>query len=299
MAPSLRSSHDFLHLRHNERRQIDTSTTTANGGLSGGAKAGIALGVIIPVILASLILFYLYRHNWTVPERWRQWIQRPQISQSRPKMPGWRPKMPQWKPKLPQWRPQMSGRPRSSADSMPWHRIASVTRQASTILGSSHSSSSKTDVTLTERDRPPTGKFWSPDEVGPDGEKANTGRSRFSVVAPAEPYEPKVVKAPRPPSIFTSKTSIYGVERNGEPEVVRPSSKQVKTWSRHISAQFGDWGKLPTRRVSEESPVANRGEEAAVGGGKVDDTPPVPRPNKRDSKSVITNLDWMEYDPGR
>jgi hypothetical protein len=141
------------------------------------------------------------------------------------------------------------------------------------------------------------GKFWSADEIGPDGEKANTGRSRFSVVAPAEPYEPKVVKAPRPPSIFTSKTSIYGVERNGEPEVVRPSSKQVKTWSRHISAQFGDWGRLPSRRVSEENERDSAGMKS-VKETRPEDVPPIPKAsNKRDSKSVITNLDWQNFEP--
>jgi hypothetical protein len=273
MAPSVPSFNAFL-----ERRQSGTETETSNGGLSAGAKAGIAIGVIIPILFISYFIFYLYTHNWTIPEERR-------------------PRIPQWKPKLPQWRPQMSKQPQSSwRESVSWQRIASSTRQASTVP-SNMSSSSKTDVTLTERERPPMGKFWSADEIGPDGEKANTGRSRFSVVAPAEPYEPKVVKAPRPPSIFTSKTSIYGVERNGEPEVVRPSSKQVKTWSRHISAQFGDWGRLPSRRVSEENERDSAGMKS-VKETRPEDVPPIPKAsNKRDSKSVITNLDWQNFEP--
>lgn len=144
----------------------------------------------------------------------------------------------------------------------------------------------KVDVDISER--PVPGKWWSAEEIGTAGEKNNTGRSRFSVIAPAGPREPKVVKAPRPPSIFTSKTSIYGAERGkGEPEVVRPSSRQVKTWSRHISTQFMDFGRPATR-------IGDGGEES---GDIWTERRKSVQPSKRDSKSVITDLNWMEYEP--
>ena len=144
------------------------------------------------------------------------------------------------------------------------------------------------DVEASER--PVPGKWWSAEEIGTAGAKANTGRSRFSVVAPVptpdEPRSPKTVKPPRPPSIFTTKTSIYKTEResNGEPEVVRPGSRQVKTWSRHISAQFMDFGR-PMRSPTREEDGAEEAAETTKS-----------RPGKRDSKAVVTDLDWMEYE---
>ena len=149
----------------------------------------------------------------------------------------------------------------------------------------------KLDVAISER--PPPGKWWSAEEIGTAGEKNNTGRSRFSVVAPPwETHEPKVVKAPRPPSIFTSKTSIYGVEGDAEPRVVRPGSRKVKTRSRHISAQFADLGRFGTVR-SVRSPTSPREQ-----GLKEEEQAEaeVPKLDKRDSKAVVTNLDWQDYD---
>ena len=152
----------------------------------------------------------------------------------------------------------------------------------------------KLDVEVSERPLP--GKWWSAEEIAKGGDRNNTGRSRFSVVAPPwETHEPKVVKAPRPPSIFTSKTSIYGVERNGEPEVVRPGSKRVKTLSKHISAQFLDFGNLgrsPTLRSPREDGVREEEGQALQG----TEVPEVPKLNKRNSKAVVTNLDWQEYE---
>lgn len=270
MAPLTTFSLESLNIitfHLNEKRQNEPlSNNSKNGSLSAGAKAGIAFGVIIPVVLISLGLFYLYTHNWTVPERWR-----PKLKL---KVPHWqRPKL----PSPPTWRAR------------PWQRVASVTQKSSPPPSQSDlSQTPNADVEISER--PVPGKWWSAEEIGKAGEKNNTGRSRFSVNAPPEPREPKIVKAPKPPSIFTSKTSIYGVEREkGEPEVVRPSSRHVKTWSRHISTQFMDFGRPATKR---ESVVEESGE------GRLE-RPVSVRVNKRDSKSVITNLDWMQYEPPR
>ncbi len=139
----------------------------------------------------------------------------------------------------------------------------------------------KSDVEIVERSV--AEKWWSAEEIGSAGEKANTGRSRFSVVSPPiETHQSKVIEAPRPPSIFTTKTSIYGAdgERNGEPEVIRPSSSHVKTWSRHISTQFLDWGR-PVTRMQEANEAVKSPTEAVF--------------NKRSSKAIVTNLDWQEF----
>lgn len=270
MAPVSASS--FLHLQFNVRRKTDEPSTNGmeSGDLSPGVKAGITIGVIIPVILIGLVVVYLYIHNWQVPQKLREKMRLPQWKRPQYRMPQ-RGK-PQWRISVPS--PQ-SLRPKT------WQRVASVTQK------SEHSESQsdleqerkpEAEVEVSERQVP--GKWWSAEEIGTAGEKRNTGRSVFSMVAPASPREPKVVKAPRPPSIFTSKTSIYGVERNAEPAVIRPSSTQVKTWSKHISAQFMDFGKPPAMKEGHENILAET-------------------PNKRDSKSVITDLSWQEYEPTR
>ena len=274
MAPLTASISSSLleHLHHNLRRQ---SPSPKNGidspGLSAAAKAGIALGVIIPVVLIGLILFYLYTHDWQIPKDLRHRI----------KSPWPRPRR-----KLEISAPLTWG-PKS------WHRVDSVTQKTSSSSTRTDSDDQPPKLDVEVSERPPPGKWWSAEEIGTAGEKNNTGRSRFSVVAPPwETHESKVVKAPRPPSIFTSKTSIYGVERDAEPQVVRPGSRKVKTKSRHISAQFADLGRFGTVR-SLRSPTSPREqglkEEAHEGTD-------VPMSNKRNSKAVVTNLDWQDYD---
>ncbi len=275
MAPltaSTSPSHlDYLHHTLQRRASASTQNVIDSSELSGGAKAGIALGVIVPVILLGLILFYLYTHSWQIPHNLGQ---RTELiwPRSRRKLEISAPLT--WGPKS-------------------WHRVASVTDKTSSLESRTipDDEPPKLDVEVSERPAP--GKWWSANEIGTAGEKNNTGRSRFSVVAPPwETHEPKVVKAPRPPSIFTSKTSIYGGERSAEPEVVRPGSRKVKTRSRHISAQFADlgrFGRTPTIR----SPTIPRAEGLKE---DVHEEAEVPTLNKRDSKAVVTNLDWQDFD---
>ena len=264
LAVSTSSNTLIKYLHHNLRRQTNAPAKNSidSPDLSSGAKAGIALGVIIPVILVGLVLFYLYTHNWdlsSIREKLRFRTPSRFVISSPIK----------WPPKS-------------------WHRVESITTKTSSSESRTTDEPPKIDVAVSEREMP--GKWWSAEEIAKGGDKASTGRSRFSVVKPPwESQEPKVVKAPRPPSIFTSKTSIYGVERNGEPEVVRPGSRAVKTMSKHISAQFTDFGfgRVATPKTSP----------------RVDDALKAvaeePKASKRDSKAVVTNLDWQDFEVPR
>lgn len=251
----------LMHFPNNSRRQTESSpkNVTDSASLSAGAKGGIAMAVIIPVITVGLIFFYLYTHNWTIPDR---------ICFSKP-------------------RSKISFRSLIKWRRMSFQRMDSVQK---TSPNASHADfdDDLTKVGVETPKRPTPSRWWSANEIGKNGEKAKTGRSRFSVVAPPpEEHKPKVVKAPRPPSIFSSKTSIYGAERDKrEPEVVRPSSRQVKTWSRHISTQFSDFA-----RPALSSTTSPKGD------GIVEDSAEhVENENRRDSKAVVTNLNWQEYD---
>jgi hypothetical protein len=251
----------LMHLHNNFRRQTESSpkNVTDSAGLSTGAKFGIAIAVIIPVITLGLVFFYLYTHNWAIPKRIRFSIPRSKIDLR----------------SLIKWR-------RKS-----FQRMDSVQNISPNVSHADFDDDS-TKVGVETPPKPTPSRWWSANEIGKNGEKAKTGRSRFSVVAPPpEEHKPKVVKAPRPSSIFTSKTSIYGAERDkGEPDVVRPSSRQVKTWSRHISTQFLDFG-----RPALSSPTSPK-EDGIV----EDSVEHVENQNRRDSKAVVTNLNWQEYD---
>jgi hypothetical protein len=250
MAPLSASS--LLHLHFNVRRKSNEPSPNVieSDDLSTGAKVGIALGVSIPIVLIGLVVIYLYIHNWRIPQNLKE------------------------KMRLPRGR-------RSVPSSTSWQRVASVTQKSENSGSlSDFDQKSKAEVEVESLERPVPGKWWSAEEIGTAGEKRNTGRSVFSMVTPASPRGPKVVKAPRPPSIFTTKTSIYGVERSAEPEVIRPSSRRVKTWSRHISTQFMDFGKPSAVKEEGENVLAET-------------------LNKRNSKSVITDLSWQEYEPKR
>lgn len=262
MAPLTTSTSSVLsHIHHNLRRRQSASSenVTERSGLSDGAKAGIAVGVIVPVVLIGVVLLYLYTL--------RLW-------------------------------PRLGRKLKISAPltwgSKSWQRTTSETQKTSSSTSRTipHDQPPKLDVEVSQR--PPPGKWWSAEEIGTAGEKNNTGRSRFSVVAPPwETHEPKVVKAPKPPSIFTSKTSIYGLERDAEPQVVRPGSRKVKTRSRHISAQFADFGRLGRTPTGPRSPTSP-GDQGLM--EDEHDEAEVPRLNKRNSKAVVTNLDWQDYD---
>lgn len=186
--------------------------------------AGIAVGITIPLLGLALIAFVcvrLRRHPGSRLHRWLRFQRSSPTTEKASSVPVSGQKEAQWSIKslrLPQWpafkKPQ-------------WLRLSTPTPQ-----GPGRESS---DSTIVEPERPATtsAKYWTAEDV-------NVGKINSRTMSLAS-------RATRPaPSIFSTKSHLI----SQYPKPQRPSSRHVKTTSKHISAQFLDWGtRCPTLRT--------------------------------------------------
>lgn len=250
------------------------------GGSSHNNATAIAVGIIIPLTVLSLILCaFLYLRLRRNPEsrlhRWKTLkssapsasekessTSDKESSASEPKSMGLqfftnlcngldRPHF-----KKPEW--LRLSKPKWSGVRLPHWLKPSKQR----LPLSSHASH---DSEVSEREvRPDTvsGKYWSAEDV-----KLKMNNSTLSLVS-------KITKPA--PSIFSSKSHLV----SHEPLPQRPSSRHLKTTSKHISAQFMELNLPPS--VTEDA-----GEDNLSKSG-----------SKRDSRAVVTDLNWQDYEPG-
>ena len=215
--------------------------------------ASIAVGVIIPLLVLGLIAFLCVRLRRHPDSRLRKWLRfrKPSSTIEKvPSVPASGQKQAQRSNKdlrLPQW---------SAFKKPQWLRLPTPTPQ--------EPGRESSDSTIVEAERPATtsGKYWTAEDVNVGKINSRTMSLASRVTRPA-------------PSIFSTKSHLI----SHYPKPQRPSSRHVKTTSKHISAQFLDWGTpLPDSRTTRETEAPTAGQ-------------------KRNSKSVITDLAWQQYEP--
>ena len=215
--------------------------------------ASIAVGVIIPLLVLALIAFVcvrLRRHPHSRLHKWLRFQNSSSTTEKAPSIPASGQKQAQRsirKLRLP---------PRSAFKKPQWLRLSTPPPQ--------EPGRESSDSTIVERERPATtsGKYWTAEDINVGKINSRTMSLASRVTRPA-------------PSIFSTKSHLI----SQYPKPQRPSSRHVKTTSKHISAQFLDWG----------TPLPNSQNTKVI-------EAPIPE-EKRNSKSVITDLAWQQYEP--
>ena len=267
MAPTTRVAH------------FTTLGKRSSGGLSTSAAVGIAVTFSIIAIIAVVLTTYAYINKWKLP-----------IFQ------------------------RIAERTRLAAQGA-LDRTRRTSRRKSQPLQSEVDD--KSEAGTERRPGSKTAKYWSAEDM--TRSKVGSVKSHVPSVK-AFPTDSNVFEPPPTPStrsdaasgyaqsIFSMKTKATSafMNRDGTPQIVRPSSKRVKTGSRHISMQF-----LP----DETHPMPSLPPSAMTADGPGQKNKPIVpleqllRQNqrsptdlescdKRNSRAVVTKLDWMEYEPG-
>jgi hypothetical protein len=233
---------------------MTTFFTKRSSGLSKPAIAGIAITLSLLAILAVIIITYAWFHRWKLPI-----FQRPR-ERTRPKPSRHSERLQseeEIKPRLKtEERPTSKAAKYWSAEDMTRSKIGSVY---------SHAPSARAHSTDWDLFKPPPASSRMSDNA--------------SVYAD---------------SVFSSQTRASAfMNVDGTPQVVRPSSKRLTTWSRHISTQFlnAESPSLPVTTTEDAEPQSSQTRPVTWL-----ETPQAGN-EKRNSRSVVTNLDWMEYEP--
>ena len=262
---------------------LTTFAKRSSGGLSKSAAVGVAVTFSLIAIIAVVLTTYAYINGWKLP-----------IFQ------------------------QLGDRVRTTAP-----RLFDQTRRKFT-RGSQRLHSKvefKSDSKDEQRPGSRPAKYWSAEDISRS--KIGTAKSHPPSVM-AFPTDSGVLKPPPTPSLndavsgyaqsmLSSRTKVSAfMNADGTPQVVRPGSKRVKTWSRHISMQFlpDEVESIPSTtspakseengHAKEESSISlkelleqNRRSQNRLALRELED---VTKNQKRNSRAVVTNLDWMQFE---